>query len=89
MQTTLRIDDDLYREAKAEAARSGVSLSRFVEEGLRLRLGNPRESARASVFRVYRAPQPVTTQWSELMRVAEEETAAHEVKSLCSTRNGG
>lgn len=38
MQTTLRIDDHLYREAKAQAARAGVSLTRFLEEGLRLRL---------------------------------------------------
>ena len=38
MQTTLRIDDRLYREAKAEAARAGVSLTRFLEDGLRLRL---------------------------------------------------
>jgi len=35
MQTTLRIDDSIYREAKAEAARSGVTLTRFIEEALR------------------------------------------------------
>lgn len=38
MQTTSRIDDRLYREAKAEAARDGVTLMRFLEERLRLRL---------------------------------------------------
>jgi hypothetical protein len=38
MQTTLRIEDDLYREAKAEAAREGITLTRFLEEGLRMRL---------------------------------------------------
>ncbi len=38
MQTTLRIDDEPYREAKAEAARQGITLTRFIEEGLRLRL---------------------------------------------------
>jgi hypothetical protein len=38
MQTTLRIDDELYRKAKAEAARQGITLTRFIEEGLRLRL---------------------------------------------------
>lgn len=38
MQTTLRIDDKIYREAKAEAARKGITLTRFIEEALRLRL---------------------------------------------------
>jgi len=35
MQTTLRIDDATYREAKAEAARRGLTLTRFIEEALR------------------------------------------------------
>lgn len=38
MQTTLRIDDTTYREAKAEAARRGVTLTRFIEEALRERI---------------------------------------------------
>lgn len=38
MQTTLRIDDKLYREAKSEAARQGVTITRFIEEALRQRL---------------------------------------------------
>jgi hypothetical protein len=38
MQTTLRIDDTIYRQAKAEAAREGITLTRFIEEALRLRL---------------------------------------------------
>lgn len=38
MQTTLRIDDAVYREAKAEAAREGITLTRFIEEALRLRI---------------------------------------------------
>jgi len=41
MQTTLRIDDHLYREAKAEAARKGLTLTRFIEEALELRLKQP------------------------------------------------
>ncbi len=40
MQTTLRIDDELYREAKAEAVRSGITVTRFIEEALRLRLAS-------------------------------------------------
>lgn len=38
MQTTLRIDDQVYRSAKAEAARRGVTLTRFIEEALRARI---------------------------------------------------
>jgi hypothetical protein len=35
MQTTLRLDDELYRQAKAAAAEQGVSLTRLVEEAIR------------------------------------------------------
>ena len=38
MQTTLRLDDNLYRRAKATAAEQGVTLTRFIEEALQLRL---------------------------------------------------
>ena len=39
MQTTLRIDDAIYREAKVEAAQEGMTLTHFIEEALRLRIG--------------------------------------------------
>jgi hypothetical protein len=42
MQTTLRIDDTTYREAKAEAARCGVTLTRFLEEALREKIASSR-----------------------------------------------
>jgi hypothetical protein len=35
MQTTLRIDAATYRAAKAEAARQGMTMTRFIEEALR------------------------------------------------------
>lgn len=38
MQTTLRIDDEIYRVAKAEAARRGETLTRFIEQALRDRI---------------------------------------------------
>lgn len=41
MQTTLRLDDELYREAKARAAMLGISLTRFLEEAIRERLRMP------------------------------------------------
>jgi hypothetical protein len=48
MQTTLRIDDTTYRQAKAEAARLGMTLTRFIEEALRQRIaaGRPGDAAR-------------------------------------------
>jgi hypothetical protein len=38
MQTTLRIDPILYRDAKASAAREGITLTRFIESALQNRL---------------------------------------------------
>ena len=38
MQTTLRINDALYREAKAKAASLGISLTQFLEEAVRAKL---------------------------------------------------
>ncbi|MGH8567935.1 MAG: hypothetical protein ACREXU_07915, partial [Gammaproteobacteria bacterium] len=45
----LRIDDQLYREAKAEAARAGVTITGFIEEALRLRLRHKAAGARRAV----------------------------------------
>ena len=42
MQTTLRIDDATYREAKAEAARRGMTLTCFLEEALRQKIADSR-----------------------------------------------
>ena len=41
MQTTLRIDRRIYQDAKAEAARTGVTMTRFLEEALREKLRKP------------------------------------------------
>jgi Ribbon-helix-helix protein, copG family len=35
MQTTLRLDDDLYRQAKSKAATLGISVTRFLEDAIR------------------------------------------------------
>ncbi len=43
MQTTLRIDDRLYREAKAEAAKEGLSMTKLIEDSIRLRLTRHRK----------------------------------------------
>jgi hypothetical protein len=38
MQTTLRLNKDLYRQAKAEAVRIGVTLTAFIEDALAAKL---------------------------------------------------
>ena len=44
MKTTVEMPDELYRQAKAEAALRGRKLKDFVEEGLRLVLQRPRKT---------------------------------------------
>jgi hypothetical protein len=43
MRTTLDLDDDLYQQAKVEAARSGRTVTSLVEDALRLLLARPIE----------------------------------------------
>lgn len=83
MQTTLRIQDPLYREAKAEAARAGMSLTKFIEEGLRMRLekkapvgGSPH------AFRVYTRETPGHRSSEEIMRISREDQQTHEIAKL-------
>ena len=45
MQTTLRIDDATYRKSKAEAARCGMTITRFLEEALRQKIDSSRGEA--------------------------------------------
>ena len=46
MQTTLRLDDELFRQAKTQAAAQGISLTKFVEEAIRARLDKPASTPR-------------------------------------------
>lgn len=57
MQTTLRIDGETYRAAKAEAARRGMTITRFIEEALRQRLAarGPEDAAAAERDRLMEA----------------------------------
>jgi hypothetical protein len=48
MKMTVEVPDDLYRQAKAEAALRGRKLRELVEEGLRLALESPRKTRRHS-----------------------------------------
>lgn len=54
MRTTLDLDDDVMREVKMAAQRTGTTLTSFVEDALRERLARRREPGPpASRFRVH------------------------------------
>jgi len=83
VQTTLRIDDQLYRAAKTEAAREGVSLTRFLEEGIRLRLAKEHPSpAVPHVFRTYQPGRPAGLSEEEILKTAGNEQEAHDRAKL-------
>ena len=46
MRTTVRLDEGLLREAKAEAARRGETVTAMIEKGLRLILAGSRRHVR-------------------------------------------
>jgi hypothetical protein len=52
MRTTIRIDDQLLKEAKQLAARSGKSLTSIIEDALRESLARQRGSGRREPVRL-------------------------------------
>lgn len=84
MQTTLRIDDQLYREAKAEAAREGITLTRFLESALRMKLGKtpPAAPGKPHPFPVYIPETPLNLTNEEIKRIDQEEQMRHDLKKL-------
>jgi Ribbon-helix-helix protein, copG family len=56
MQTTLRLDDELCRQAKAQAAAQGISLTRLIEQAIREHLDRPTPAPRRRLLRL-----PVST----------------------------
>jgi hypothetical protein len=51
MRTTVQLDDDVFRRAKAAAAAAGITLSRLIEDSLRENLRRstpPRGGARGA-----------------------------------------
>ena len=58
MTTTLRINEDLYRKAKAKAASEGITLTKFIEQGLELRIDSPpAKSQKPFKLRTYRTKE--------------------------------
>ncbi|NJK92670.1 MAG: hypothetical protein HC904_13090 [Blastochloris sp.] len=84
MTTSLRIDEQLYREAKAEAARQGITITRFLEEALKLKLNRlqPIEKGRPHPFRVADPGTFFAFSTEEIKRIANEEQEKHDLAKL-------
>jgi hypothetical protein len=88
MQTTLRLDDQLFRQAKVEAAREGITLTQFIQEGLRMRL--QRKAAQVTskpAFRTYKAGKAFSLSDSKLKKTALAEQEAHDIRKLSQGEN--
>lgn len=84
MQTTLRIDDRLYREAKAEAARQGKTITRFIEEALELRLKQSPVARGPVELPTFRSEAGFDFSPNELKKLAQESEAQHDLGKLAS-----
>ena len=87
MPTTLRIDNQLYREAKAEAAREGMTLTRFIHEALALRLQKASALHAGSPVRIrtYRAGEAFPFDDRQVKEIAAREQEFHDIEKLKAT----
>jgi len=86
MQTTLRIDDAVFREAKAEAAREGMTLTRFLEEALtfRVRVGRQEKTPASIDIPVFDSGKRLPTAYdlASTIRTADAEEEAKVLAGL-------
>jgi hypothetical protein len=84
VQTTLRIDDTIYREAKAAAARQGITLTRFIEESLKLSVqratGTP--SFSSASIPSYSSAKPLKLSPRDLKNFANQEQEKYDTGKL-------
>jgi antitoxin component of RelBE/YafQ-DinJ toxin-antitoxin module len=73
MQTTLRIDDSIYREAKADAANRGITLTRYIEEALKAFRHSPSEEHESPVEQRNRVMEALLQQTAHF-RIGEKAT---------------
>ena len=52
MRTTIRLDDELMREAKVRAAQQGITLTQLIDESLRERLSTRPRPTKGRAFRL-------------------------------------
>jgi hypothetical protein len=91
MQTTLRIDDEIYREAKAQAALEGVTLTRYLESALLMKLGKPLGTPAGTPhsFATYTPERPLALTNEELRQFTQEDELRHDLRILGSGRAEG
>lgn len=84
MKTTIEIPDDLFRQAKAQAALQGIRLRDLVEHGLRLAMEAPQTAAngKRTAFPLIKGSGDAPTLTDEqvaavLAGIEEEETRRH------------
>ena len=83
MTTTLRVNDELYRKAKAEAAKEGITLTRFIEEALELRLQHgPKAQQRPVELPSFAAGAGFDFNSEELKRLIEETQLEHDLEKI-------
>jgi hypothetical protein len=58
MKTTIELPDDLFRNAKATAARRGTALKQFVQEALQEKLAREQDSRPATGAKRWPVPPP-------------------------------
>jgi hypothetical protein len=88
MQTTLRINDAIYREAKSEAAREGMTLTRFLEDALtfRVRMGRQAKKAVCQALPVFDSGKRVSASFD--LAAAIRKTEAEGDESVASRLTG-
>jgi hypothetical protein len=52
MRTTVRLDDELIKQAKIQAAEQGITLTQLIDESLRERLSTRRPPKKSGPFRL-------------------------------------
>jgi hypothetical protein len=84
MQTTLRFNDELYRVAKAQAARDGITLTRFLESALQQKLAKSQVPATGKPHEciVYRSGTTFPFPPDELKRIDNEEQEKYDLAKL-------
>ena len=84
MTTTLRIDKDLYRKAKASAASEGITVTKFIEEGLELRLGAAEKKAAQEPIklRTFGTGKSLELSPEDIKRLLQEMDAEHDARVI-------
>lgn len=92
MQTTLRVEDDLYKEAKICAVREGISLSQLLNQALRQRVsGTPYRSTQKvslPIFKKENDPSQDDLSPEKIKSMLNESDLEHDLKWIGKNKCG-